>query len=121
MPFKPVKSLHLDCANHAEDKIYELWGALALRKHQVQAGRNNVLGKNTVLDVPTRGGKTLAFWYPIFYHLSGDPNNAKNFDNLLVISPLDALMESQMKDLEEKGVPAIALSSSTENLENRMN
>lgn len=53
-------------------------------------------GRTTILDIPTGGGKTLAFWYPLFYHWTpGDTR--KEFQKIfLVIGPLPGLMESQV-------------------------
>ncbi|KAF5331746.1 hypothetical protein D9758_017200 [Tetrapyrgos nigripes] len=61
-------------------------------------------------DVPTGGGKTLSFWYPLFYHAELNPQSQKV---VLVISPLIALMDAQVKDLLGKGIQAVALNSSS--------
>jgi len=77
-----------------------------MREHQEKAGQNIIMGQTTLYDVPTGGGKTLAFWYPLFYHWAPGEDSQKV---VLVISPLNALMNSQAKDLMNRGVPAIAL------------
>ncbi|KAJ7772144.1 P-loop containing nucleoside triphosphate hydrolase protein [Mycena maculata] len=61
------------------------------------------------------GGKTLAFWYPLFYYWA--PGNLDDDCQkiVLVVGPLTALMESQAIGLAQKGVPAVAISSTSEN------
>jgi superfamily II DNA helicase RecQ len=72
---------------------------------------------STLLDVPTGGGKTLAFWWPLLYHWAPDDDTEQTRKNILVISPLVALMGEQANDLIQRGIPAIALTSETPNLE----
>jgi hypothetical protein len=36
--------------------------------HEEEVGHNILKGTSTLLDVSTEGGKTLAFWYALFYH-----------------------------------------------------
>jgi superfamily II DNA helicase RecQ len=76
-----------------------------------------IKGVSTLLDVPTGCGKTLAFWWPLLYHWVPDDDTEKTRKNLLVISPLVALMREQANDLIQRGIPAIALTSETPNLE----
>ncbi|KAJ6503822.1 hypothetical protein C8R45DRAFT_1091588 [Mycena sanguinolenta] len=60
---------------------------------------------------PTGGGKTLAFWYALFYHW--EPGNIEKECHkiVLVVGPLVALMEDQAKGLNAKGILAIAIMS----------
>ncbi|THU76352.1 P-loop containing nucleoside triphosphate hydrolase protein [Dendrothele bispora CBS 962.96] len=92
----------------ARNRLCEVFGVPALRDHQEKAGQNIMLGKTTLYDVPTGGGKTLAFWYPLFYHLAQGGDCQKV---VLVVSPLNALMNSQAKDLADRGISAVALNS----------
>ncbi|THU97464.1 P-loop containing nucleoside triphosphate hydrolase protein, partial [Dendrothele bispora CBS 962.96] len=98
----------------ARNRLCEVFEVPALREHQEKAGQNIILGKTTLYDVPTGGGKTLTFWLPLFYHLvqGGDCQKV-----VLVISPLNALMNSQAKDLVDRGISAVALNSEGGNIE----
>ncbi|THU81660.1 P-loop containing nucleoside triphosphate hydrolase protein [Dendrothele bispora CBS 962.96] len=68
-------------------------------------------------DVPTGGGKTLAFYYPLFYHWEPGNIDSECQKIILVISPLTALMDSQAKDLLDRGIPAKALHGDNSNYE----
>ncbi|KAJ3816476.1 hypothetical protein F5880DRAFT_1494247, partial [Lentinula raphanica] len=70
-----------------------------------------------ILDIPTGAGKTLAFFYPLFYFWNPGDYEPSSQKILLVVSPLIGLMESQAKLLNEKGIPAVAMTSVTKNLE----
>ncbi|KAF5339645.1 hypothetical protein D9758_015587 [Tetrapyrgos nigripes] len=99
-----------EALQRARDVLCETWGIPSLRQHQEKAGRNIIQGISTIYDVPTGGGKTLSFWYPLFYHSELNPQSRKV---VLVISPLNALMDAQVKDLLDKGIQAVALNSSS--------
>ncbi|KAF5347516.1 hypothetical protein D9758_014513 [Tetrapyrgos nigripes] len=87
----------------AEKKLCDTFGVSSFRPHQQRAGQNIIQGISTVYDVPTGGGKTLSFWYPLFYYSEIDSCSGKA---VLVISPLNALMDAQVKELEAKGIQA---------------
>ncbi|EEB89174.1 hypothetical protein MPER_12755, partial [Moniliophthora perniciosa FA553] len=92
-------------------RLCNAFGVPALRDYQEEAARHIILGQSVLYDVPTGGGKTLTFYLPLFYHWKmGSPEKATD-KVILVISPLNALMDSQVKDLVEKGIPAAALHS----------
>ncbi|KAL1665633.1 P-loop containing nucleoside triphosphate hydrolase protein [Schizophyllum commune] len=76
---------------------------------QLETGQNTLRGKSTVLNVPTGGGKTIAFYYALFYYWYPGNTTPEDQKIVLVISPLIALMESQADDLTARGVPAVAL------------
>ncbi|KAJ7017788.1 P-loop containing nucleoside triphosphate hydrolase protein, partial [Mycena alexandri] len=96
-------------------KLCAVFKVPSLRPHQVETGRNTLKGLSTFLDVPTGGGKTLAFWYPLFYYWA--PGNVdKDCQKIvLVVGPLTALMDSQAADLAGRGMPAVAISSTSTN------
>lgn len=94
----------------ARKHLCGVFGIKEMRAHQELAGNNILRGKTTVYDIPTGGGKTLAFWYPLFYHWAGDESSTSQ-KVVLILSPLNALMNSQAKALEERGIPAIAVNS----------
>ncbi|KAJ7835270.1 hypothetical protein B0H14DRAFT_3707134 [Mycena olivaceomarginata] len=110
MPFTPVALLDPERLKLAEQRLCEVFGIESLHPHQKEAGQNILKGISTFLDVPTVGGKTLAFWYALFYHWQ--PGNVKEDCQkiVLVVGPLVALMN-------EKGIPAIAITGNGPNLE----
>ncbi|KAF9011536.1 P-loop containing nucleoside triphosphate hydrolase protein [Hymenopellis radicata] len=97
------------------------FGVPSLRDFQEQAGQNIVLGHSTILDIPTGGGKTLALWYALFYHLAGTREGDPGSDKMVVVlSPLTALMVSQEKELNERGIPAVSFTSNTEDMDRKL-
>ncbi|KAJ7720137.1 P-loop containing nucleoside triphosphate hydrolase protein [Mycena maculata] len=115
MPYKPLAELDAVKLENASKVLCDLFKVPSLHPHQSQTGQNTLRGISTVLDIPTGGGKTLAFWYPLFYYWA--PGNLDDDCQkiVLVVGPLTALMESQAIGLAQKGVPAIAISSTSEN------
>ncbi|KAH7869376.1 P-loop containing nucleoside triphosphate hydrolase protein [Lentinula edodes] len=101
----------------AENLLCDIFGVQSLRKHQKLAGNNILRGKTTVYDVPTGGGKTLAFWYPLFYDWDDRDMISTSQNVVLVVSPLNALMNSQAEALQEKGIPALAVNSEGSKIE----
>lgn len=118
MAYRPVTSIDVIKSQLASETLCRLFKIPSLRDHQLKAGQNILLGKNTFLDIPTGGGKTLAFYYPLFYHWQPGVT-AKNAQKIiLVLGPLTGLMKSQAKELNAIGVPAVALTGDNENLSN---
>ncbi|KAF7373721.1 p-loop containing nucleoside triphosphate hydrolase protein [Mycena sanguinolenta] len=117
MPFTPVASLDPERLKIAAKRLCEVFGIESLYPHQEEAGQNILKGISTFLDVPTGGGKTLAFWYALFYHWQPGNTEENRKKIVLVVGPLVALMEDQAKTLNEKGIPAIAITGNSPNLE----
>ncbi|KAJ7343954.1 P-loop containing nucleoside triphosphate hydrolase protein [Mycena albidolilacea] len=117
MLFRAVTNPDPARVQRAIERLCHLWNVPTLRPHQEQAGINMIKGVSTLLDVPTGGSKTLAFWWPLLYHWAPNDDTEKKQKNLLVISPLVALMREQANDLIQRQIPAIALTSETPNLE----
>ncbi|KAJ3924685.1 MAG: P-loop containing nucleoside triphosphate hydrolase protein [Lentinula lateritia] len=117
MPFTPLTEIDPEKAREATQRVCEVFGVPSLRDFQEQAGHNTLKGQNTILDVPTGGGKTLAFYYPLFYYWSQNTSDSKNQKIILIISPLVGLMESQAKVLTDRGIPAVAMTSVTKDLD----
>ncbi|KAJ7118219.1 hypothetical protein C8R44DRAFT_738169 [Mycena epipterygia] len=115
MPFKPLIELDPVKLETASRNLCAVFNVPSLRSHQIQTGQNTLKGISTLLDIPTGGGKTLAFWYPLFYYWAPGNTDADCQKIVLVVGPLTALMESQAADLTEKGVPAVAISSTSPN------
>ncbi len=75
------------------------WGYDTFRPQQLSVINAVLEKKDTLALLPTGAGKSLCFQVPTIYE-----------DGIcLVISPLIALMQDQVKDLQSKNIPAIAL------------
>ncbi|KAJ7166272.1 P-loop containing nucleoside triphosphate hydrolase protein [Mycena filopes] len=121
MPFKPPSQLDPAKLANAEQALCAVFNVPSLRPHQVETGRNTLKGISTFLDVPTGGGKTLAFWYPLFYHWAPGNVERESQKIILVVGPLTALMDSQAGDLTGKKIPAVAISSTSANPDQLLN
>lgn len=79
------------------------YGYSSFRRGQKEAIESILLGKDTLVVLPTGGGKSLIYQLP-----------ALIFEGVtLVISPLIALMKDQVDSLEKNGIPATFINSST--------
>jgi ATP-dependent DNA helicase RecQ len=78
------------------------WGFSALRPLQEQAMRAALDGRDSLVVLPTGGGKSLCYQAPAV--LRGGTT--------VVVSPLIALMKDQVDGLQACGVPAVQLDSS---------
>ncbi|KAJ6466225.1 P-loop containing nucleoside triphosphate hydrolase protein [Mycena sanguinolenta] len=114
MPFKPLVDLDPVKLENASRNLCAIFDVPSLPSYQVETGQNTLRGISTFLDVPTGRGKTLAFWYPLFYYWAPGNTDEDCQKIVLVVGPLTALLESQAAELTEKGVPAIAISSTNE-------
>src|SRR5262249_40124880 len=91
-----------------DDRLRERFGLTRLRQWQRDAVQELLYGTGRVLVVaPTGGGKSLCYQFPAT-ELSG---------TTLVISPLIALMEDQVRGLTDRGIPATFLASTLESRE----
>src|SRR5262249_6738348 len=78
------------------------WGFRSLRPLQEQAMRAVLDGRDSLVVLPTGGGKSLCYQAPAV--LRGDTT--------VVVSPLISLMKDQVDALQACGVPAVQLDSS---------
>src|SRR5438105_6453018 len=85
-----------------QDVIVRHWGFRSLKPLQEPAMRAVLQGRDSVVVLPTGGGKSLCYQAPAV--LRGDTT--------VVISPLIALMKDQVDGLQASGVPAIQIDSS---------
>ncbi|KAJ7163529.1 P-loop containing nucleoside triphosphate hydrolase protein, partial [Mycena crocata] len=117
MPFTPVAVLDPERLKATAQVLCDVFGLASLHPHQEEAGQNVLKGISTLLDVPTGGGKTIAFWYALFYHWQPGNTDEDSQKIVLVIGPLVALLESQAKLLNEKGIPAVAVTARSQNVD----
>ena len=85
------------------------WGFESLRPLQADAIRAALAGRDSLVVMPTGGGKSLCYQLP---PLVGDTTD-------VVVSPLVALMKDQVDALESIGYPAAAIHSGLEPDERR--
>src|SRR5512140_860657 len=81
--------------------VRRYWGFDTLRPLQAQAIRAGLEHRDSVVVMPTGGGKSLCYQVP--------PELAQRTD--VVVSPLISLMKDQVDGLRECGYPAVALYS----------
>lgn len=81
--------------------LKQYWGYEQFRPAQLEIITSVLAGKDTLAILPTGGGKSICFQVPALA-LNG---------LCIVISPLIALMEDQVKTLKEKNISAAALVS----------
>ena len=79
--------------------LKKYWNHDAFRSQQEEIINSVLAGNDTFALLPTGGGKSICFQIPALV----------NEGICLVISPLVALMKDQVKNLENKGIKAIAL------------
>jgi ATP-dependent DNA helicase RecQ len=84
------------------DTVFHRLGYSQWRPHQRRAVQGILEGRDTLLILPTGGGKSVVFQVPALI-LPG---------LTVVVSPLIALMKDQVNALQAKGVPATFLNSS---------
>lgn len=90
--------------------LHKYWGYESFRPLQAEAMRAVVAGRDSVVVMPTGGGKSLCFQAPAL-HMPG---------LAIVISPLIALMKDQVDALRVAGAPAACVNSSQTASERRV-
>src|SRR6202048_2792730 len=85
------------------------WGFSALRPLQDQAMRAVLAGRDSLVVMPTGGGKSLCYQAPAALRGPGHLT--------VVISPLIALMKDQVDGLQACGIPAVQIDSSQSSAE----
>ncbi|KAJ7466660.1 P-loop containing nucleoside triphosphate hydrolase protein [Mycena galericulata] len=103
MPFRPLVELDPERLEIACKNLCRVFGVPSLHAHQRDTGENVLKGISTILDIPTGGGKTLAYWLPLFYYWA--PGNTENDCQKIAAG------------LVEKAIPAVALTSESKDPE----
>ncbi|WP_078125356.1 RecQ family ATP-dependent DNA helicase [Leptospira alexanderi] len=91
-----------------ESSLKEIWGMSRFRIGQKESIESVLSGKDTLVILPTGGGKSLIYQLPAVLDRSS---------LTLVISPLIALMKDQVDSLKAKGIAAEFCNSTQDDLE----
>ncbi len=95
----------------AESLLKKIFGYSSFRPLQKEVIENILLGNDTLVIMPTGGGKSLTYQIPGLI-----------FDGItIVVSPLISLMKDQVEQLNELGVGAVFLNSSLSQLDYQYN
>lgn len=86
---------------HLRQKLQQVWGYDDFRSPQGEIAKAIFEGRDCLITLPTGFGKSICFQLPALMRTGVT----------LVISPLVALMENQVKELAEKGLSAATLHS----------
>ena len=102
-----VSSEDTALGDQVREVLKRFWGFDRLRPLQEEAIRANLEGRDSLLVLPTGGGKSLTYQLPPLVKGSLD----------LVVSPLVSLMKDQVDGLREAGVPAVAFDGNLSGIE----
>ena len=89
----------LDEYNLAKQRFREIWGYEKFRPPQGEIINTLLQGKDALVVLPTGGGKSICFQLPALLQRG----------LTIVVSPLVALMENQVAQLQELGLPGALL------------
>jgi ATP-dependent DNA helicase RecQ len=92
-----------ETANSLADTLRHYWGYDAFRPGQEAVVRSIAAGRDACVVMPTGGGKSLCYQLPAVLDAGR---------TAVVISPLIALMQDQVAQLEQSGIPAAFVNSS---------
>jgi ATP-dependent DNA helicase RecQ len=91
---------------HTPEQLLSRFGLESFRPGQREAVTATLAGRDSLVVMPTGGGKSLCYQLPA---LAAAADDARPL--VLVVSPLIALMADQLRRLRETGVPATMLAS----------
>jgi ATP-dependent DNA helicase RecQ len=90
-------------AEKIKDALKKYWGYDAFRPKQEAIVHDILAGRDVCVVMPTGGGKSLCYQLP---------SALQSDKTAIVVSPLIALMQDQVVQLKQMGIPAAALNSS---------
>src|SRR5271168_4989943 len=102
----PAPALAADSAAPTPEQLLGRFGLEAFRPGQREAVQAALEGRDSLVVMPTGGGKSLCYQLPA---LAADLDPARPL--VVVVSPLIALMSDQLRRLEQAGVRATMLAS----------
>lgn len=97
----PVTSTVSPAWATVQARLKQIWGYDRFRPPQDTVIKAILRGEDALIILPTGGGKSLCFQLPALLQTG----------LTLVVSPLVALMENQVQELRQRGLPAAALHS----------
>jgi ATP-dependent DNA helicase RecQ len=110
----PTSLLDADIPMPTPEDLLERFGLQAFRPGQREAVEAALSGRDSLVVMPTGGGKSLCYQLPALA-TDWDPAHPDPARPLVVVvSPLIALMSDQLRRLEEAGVRATMLASGME-------
>jgi ATP-dependent DNA helicase RecQ len=92
------------------EALHRIWGFSTFRPLQLEAMQAILAGRDSVVVLPTGGGKSLCFQAPALVD-AGRPASGSRRGFALVVSPLISLMKDQVDGLRVDGVAAAFLNS----------
>ena len=98
------------CQEDALALLRSCYGYDSFRGQQWDIISNTLEGRDSIVLMPTGGGKSLCYQIPGLMSEEGFA---------IVISPLLALMNDQIDALQENGIPALSLNSERSESQNR--
>jgi ATP-dependent DNA helicase RecQ len=104
---------NIDASDRAlRDALHRVWGFSDFRPLQREAMHAILAGRDSVVVLPTGGGKSLCFQAPALIGGQADGAGRAGPGVALVVSPLISLMKDQVDGLRVDGVDAAYLNSS---------
>ena len=102
-PSQPEIGKRMDLDIELVDTLQRYWGYDTFRPGQEAVVRSIAAGRDACVVMPTGGGKSLCYQLPAVLDAAR---------TLVVVSPLIALMQDQVAQLEQMGIPAAFVNSS---------
>src|SRR5437016_9814277 len=99
----PEQGLPRQAAMRFSEALHRYWGYESFRPGQENIVRSIAAGRDACVVMPTGGGKSLCYQLPAVLDAAR---------TVVVVSPLIALMQDQVAQLEQMGIPAAFVNSS---------